>query len=112
MVSPDPLPRGEVARFRKRLWAEHAVGPHAHCFPSELEDPGTLECVRAMQRIARENWALYTSDDVTEMDRHLLPYPYDVAIDGTVTATVPHFPDTRAPVKGSHSSIIPDRLIS
>jgi Phospholipase D C terminal len=107
------LPLGEVARFRKRLWAEHAVGPHAGEFPQELQDPGSIECVRAMQRIARENWAVYKDDDkVSELERHLLPYPYDVAADGTVTAAIPHFPDTRASVTGSQSSIIPDLLVS
>jgi hypothetical protein len=113
MSSAAPsLPRGEVSRFRKRLWAEHALGPQANEFPCELEDPGTLQCVRAMQRIGRQNWERYAGDEVVEMDTHLLLYPYTVAANGDVSATVPLFPDTRGAVLGTSSSLIPNILAS
>lgn len=108
----DKAPRGEVARFRRRLWAEHALGHHATHFPPELEDPGSIECMHEMQRIAQRNWADYTSESVVELQSHLLPYPYLVDSKGNVTAKVRDFPDTRGSVMGSQSAMIPDLLAS
>lgn len=112
MSTRPKLPRGEVARFRKRLWSEHMLGHQATSFPSELEDPGSLECVRAVRRIASSNWDLYAGDEVVDMDAHLLLYPYSVSKSGGVTAAVRFFPDTRGSVCGAPSGVIPNILTS
>lgn len=106
------LPNGEVARFRKRLWAEHAVGPHIAQFPEILTDPGTVECMREMRAIAERNWAQYRATKATTMDTHLLPYPYSVAQDGRMTTRLREFPDTRGLVSGLPSNLVPNILTS
>eukprot|EP00178_Gracilaria_changii_P023172 TRINITY_DN699_c0_g2_i1.p1 TRINITY_DN699_c0_g2~~TRINITY_DN699_c0_g2_i1.p1 ORF type:complete len:887 (-),score=105.99 TRINITY_DN699_c0_g2_i1:163-2823(-) len=106
------LPKGEVARFRKRLWAEHALGPHMPKFPACLEDPGSVECMREMQRIARRNWADYLSTQPVALKSHLLMYPYEIDHNGNVSAMVPEFPDTKASVLGANSGVIPNILVS
>lgn len=106
------LPQGEVARFRKRLWAEHALGPQQTKFPDVLQDPGSVECMREMQRIARRNWADYVCPQRVKLKSHLLLYPYDIDLDGNVSATIPEFPDTKASVVGTMSNVIPNILVS
>ncbi|CAN8075867.1 unnamed protein product [Agarophyton chilense] len=106
------LPKGEVGRFRKRLWAEHALGSDATSFLPCLEDPGSLECMREMQRIGRRNWADYLSPQPVKLKSHLLMYPYEVDEDGNVSALVPEFPDTKASVLGTISGVIPNILVS
>lgn len=109
---PGRYPKGEVARFRRRLWAEHALGVRKSSFPKSLEDPGSLECMREMHRIARRNWADYVSPRPGELKSHLLPYPYRVDVDGNVTPAVTEFPDTRGAVGGTNSGVIPNLLVS
>lgn len=106
------MPRGEVSRFRKRLWAEHMLGADAKHFPQVLDDPGTLECMREVQRRTELNWQLYTDPKPTTMTSHLLPYPYDIDRAGVVRPRVREFPDTRGLVTGFPSNIIPDILAS
>lgn len=108
----DQIPRGEVARFRRQLWAEHALGRFKKTFPEVLEDPGSLECMREMQRIAQRNWADYTAPRPLDLRSHLLPYPYNVDLDGNVSGSISVFPDTRGPVTGTNSSVIPNILVS
>lgn len=108
----DRFPEGEVARFRRRLWAEHAVGKSKREFPEVLEDPGSLDCMREMQRIARRNWADYIASRPVDLRSHLLPYPYQIDSEGNVTGVVPCFPDTRAPITGTNSGVIPNLLVS
>lgn len=108
----DRFPKGEVGRFRRRLWAEHALGTSKRAFPDVLNDPGSLECMREMQRIARRNWADYTASKCVDLRSHLLPYPYHVDVDGKVSGLEPVFPDTRAPITGAGSGVIPNLLVS
>ncbi len=106
------LPLGEVSRYRKRLWAEHALGPNADAFPDVLADPGTVECMRELNDIAERNWQQYKATKVTTMDTHLLPYPYEVTRDGKMTARMQYFPDTHGLVTGMPSNLIPNILAS
>lgn len=108
----EALPRGEVARFRKRLWAEHAVGPSATTFPDMLADPGSVECMRSLRAIAERNWEQYRATKATTMETHLLPYPYVVQKDGRMTSRTRHFPDTHGLVSGVPSNFIPNILAS
>lgn len=108
----DGLPHGEVARFRRRLWAEHALGPQADAFPDVLEDPGSVECMRRMREIAEENWKVYTDTKPTDMDTHILPYPYTIERDGRMHARTRFFPDTNALISGVLSKLVPNILAS
>lgn len=112
LYGANRIPKGEVARFRRQLWAEHALGLFTKTFPEVLEDPGSLECMREMQRIAQRNWADYTSPRALELRSHLLPYPYCVDLDGNVSGSISVFPDTRGSVTGANSSVIPNILVS
>lgn len=111
-VSGQKLPRGEVSRFRRRLWAEHALTADQKQFPASLDDPGSLECMREMQRIGRENWAFYISESAAQLPSHLLMYPYEVDRDGAISSTIPEFPDTKANVLGSIWGVVPNILVS
>lgn len=106
------MPHGEVGRFRRRLWAEHMVGESGSSFPETFEDPGSVECMREVQRIARRNWADYLSPKVADLKSHLLPYPYEVDEAGNVRAMVRYFPDTKGNVLGTMSGVIPNILVS
>lgn len=111
-ASGQQLPRGEVGRFRRRLWAEHALRAEHKEFPTSLDDPGSLKCMREMQRIGRENWADYVSASNRHLPSHLLMYPYDVSRDGGISLAIPEFPDTKASVSGSISGVVPNILVS
>lgn len=106
------LPRGEVGRFRRRLWAEHALGNEGVGFPACMDDPGSLECMREMQRIGRQNWSDYLCVRNVKPKSHLLLYPYEVDRGGNVGAVIPEFPDTNASVLGTVSAVIPNILVS
>lgn len=108
----DQFPKGEVAKFRRRLWAEHALGRSKKIFPEVLKDPGSLECMREMYRIAGRNWVDYKSDYASDLKSHLLPYPYDVDSEGNLSGKVSMFPDTRGSVLGTNSGVIPNILVS
>ncbi|XP_063685823.1 uncharacterized protein LOC134819675 isoform X2 [Bolinopsis microptera] len=102
------LPSGDVAAFRKSLWVEH-MGEMC----DEFNDPGSLDCMRKVNEIARSNWEKFVADDFEEpMQGHLLPYPIDVAQDGTVSSLegFENFPDTDAPVLGTKSNILLEKL--
>lgn len=106
------MPKGEVARFRRRLWAEHTLCSSKQKFPSVLEDPSSLECMRELQRIGRRNWEDYIASRPLDLRSHLMIYPYHINEDGRVEALIPHFPDTRACITGANSGVIPNLLVS
>ncbi|CAL4991323.1 unnamed protein product [Urochloa decumbens] len=90
--------RGQVHGFRMSLWYEHLAE-----LKDEFKDPGSLKCVRTVNKMASELWQRYTSDQVSDLHGHLLSYPVDVKRDGTVAELkgVEFFPDTTASVLGS-----------
>ncbi|TVU45631.1 hypothetical protein EJB05_05122 [Eragrostis curvula] len=90
--------RGQVHGFRMSLWYEHLAE-----LKEEFKDPGSLECVRAVNKMAGEFWLRYTSEQVSDLHGHLLSYPVDVKRDGTVAELkgMEFFPDTTARVLGS-----------
>ena len=104
----DGLPRGDVFSFRTALWAEHLGGD----FQEDVHgSPGDLECMKAVNATALENWEAFVSDEPAHMDSHLLKYPIDVSQDGSVGALEdsPNFPDTEAPVLGA-PNYLPNKL--
>lgn len=65
-----------------------------------------------MRHIAERNWREYAGQETRPSTGYLLPYPIDVAYDGTVTARegAEKFPDTTADVLGTKSGLYPDLL--
>jgi len=117
------LPRGEVHCFRMALWAEHTARV-LNCY----QQPGDLECVHAVNKIAKRNWDAYCGDKIVDMTHghlhsdpyspnsehlsHLMSYPITVTSDGKVTPLKdrPCFPDTSASVCGCDSTLLPNLL--
>lgn len=89
------------------LWAEH-LGTLEDCF----QEPETLECIRRVNEIAKDNWKTYTAESFTELNGHLLKYPIQVDADGKV-GSLPEFecfPDLGGKIVGNPSPTIPDVL--
>ncbi|XP_027919899.1 phospholipase D alpha 1-like [Vigna unguiculata] len=104
-------PRGEIYRFRRALWYEH-LGDHG--FDSKIFDnPEHLDCIGLVNRLAEENWDMYSKETFDEPTKfhHLMRYPIHVAHDGTITSLrFEHFPDTKARILGSYSYFLPSIL--
>lgn len=105
-------PRGEVYRYRKSLWEEH-LGAAAMA-AAAVESPEKEECVRMVNRTARENWERYAAEEATAempMRGHLMRYPVEVGADGSVGPLQGHefFPDVGGRVLGSTNKL-PDDL--
>ncbi|CAO2146568.1 unnamed protein product [Urochloa humidicola] len=94
----DQVAKGQIHGLRMSLWYEHLAE-----LKDEFKDPGSLKCVRMVNKMANEFWQRYTSDQVSDLHGHLLSYPVDVKRDGTVAQLkgVEFFPDTTASVIGS-----------
>lgn len=101
------LPYGDVAMFRRALWAEH-MGPPA---PVD-QDPGTVDCARTVRALAEDALRAYIDPSDAPTPRHLLLYPLEVNVDGTVgpRQDCPMFPDTVGSVLGARSKMFPSSL--
>eukprot|EP00899_Mesostigma_viride_P010797 jgi/Mesvir1/19719/Mv24057-RA.1 len=107
MLAHHATRRGDVYSFRRSLWLEH-LG----CWCPEFEDPDSLECVRRVNQLARDNWQRYMDPNrVADMDGHLLPYPIAVELDGRIGVLngLDNFPDTQGSVMG-HITQLPHML--
>ncbi|KAL6842247.1 hypothetical protein ACP4OV_027895 [Aristida adscensionis] len=96
------LARGQIHGFRMSLWYEHLGMLHDHFL-----NPGSLECIQMVNKMANKFWELYASDSFEDdLPGHLLSYPVAVGRDGTVTELpgMKYFPDTQAPVLGALSN--------
>ncbi|KAK8472587.1 hypothetical protein PHAVU_002G248700 [Phaseolus vulgaris] len=101
-----PHPHGQVYGYRMSLWAEH-LGGLDHVFG----EPQSLECVRQVNKIAKQNWGIYVADEGNYMRGHLMQYPVKISRDGKVSALddFESFPDVGGKVLGSPNSL-PDAL--
>ncbi|XP_023545432.1 phospholipase D delta-like [Cucurbita pepo subsp. pepo] len=99
-------PRGQVYGYRMSLWAEH-LGNIDSCF----KEPESLVCVKAVNKIAEDNWKKYTAEEFKPLQGHLLKYPIDVSQSGKVGPLSGHetFPDFGGKVLGARSNL-PDAL--
>ena len=78
-----------------------------------MANPESDECLAKVREISQDFWALYTSEEPEHSDVHLLPYPINVDAEGNVTPLESPwdcFPDTCAPVIGSKSGYLPEKL--
>ncbi|KAF7829008.1 Phospholipase D delta [Senna tora] len=100
-------PYGQIYGYRMSLWSEH-LGMIESCF----EEAESLECVRKVNAIAKENWGKFANENFSQLQGHLLRYPVKVDADGTVSPLPEHenFLDVGGRVLGAHSPTIPDIL--
>ncbi|EMS67798.1 Phospholipase D alpha 2 [Triticum urartu] len=97
------LAKGHVHGFRMSLWHEHLGKTH-----DDFLRPGSLECVRRVNKMADEYWSLYVGDQLPEdLAGHLLTYPVSIDKAGTVSTLTgfEFFPDTEARVLGEPTGI-------
>eukprot|EP00403_Amphidinium_massartii_P027999 CAMPEP_0178396592 /NCGR_PEP_ID=MMETSP0689_2-20121128/13807_1 /TAXON_ID=160604 /ORGANISM="Amphidinium massartii, Strain CS-259" /LENGTH=765 /DNA_ID=CAMNT_0020017269 /DNA_START=36 /DNA_END=2333 /DNA_ORIENTATION=+ len=88
----ETSPKGVVQAFRLQLWAQY-LGLKAAQELEQFRNPHDPAAVRAFQMIEERQWQQFLSDDITDMKGHLVPYPYEVSLDGTVTSRLKHFAD-------------------
>jgi phospholipase D1/2 len=103
-------PRGQVHCFRMSLWGEH-VGA-AGLVQLHLS-PWRRDCMQLMRDTGLSNWLAYAAPASphtnVDMRGHLMLYPYEISIDGRVTARCEHIPDIpRVPTLGRSSLVLPD----
>jgi phospholipase D1/2 len=104
-------PHGQVHSYRMSLWEEHMGGL---ALP-EMETPESPECVRLVNRVARQNWERYVYEgeevEKMQMQGYLMRYPVEVSADGKVGSLPGHefFPDVGGKVLGSTNKL-PDHL--
>ncbi|GAB2275465.1 Phospholipase D [Dionaea muscipula] len=100
--------RGQIYGFRMALWYEHL----RRIQPS-FARPETFECMKDVNKIAEENWKMYSSQPFNQdLPGHLLRYPVEVTDYGRVM-TLPGlelFPDTKARILGAKSEFLPPIL--
>jgi len=103
MASKDSIARGDVHGFRLHCW-KSITGVMEDVF----RNPSSLECVHRMNEIADKNWEVFSSDEVSDMESHLLPYPVTVTADGSVKTGGKFgdvFLDTKAKITGSKTKL-------
>jgi phospholipase D1/2 len=107
LATEEKIPEGEVHAFRL-----HCFARTTNRMEDVFRDPSTVECMRRMNDIAKENWDMYCQDDICEMKSYLVPYPIQVSQEnGSVSASTQHgyFPDTAANILGS-PGVLPKSL--
>nr|XP_043620676.1 phospholipase D beta 1-like [Erigeron canadensis] len=95
-------PRGQIYGYRMSLWAEH-LGTVCDSFTK----PESIECVRQVRSMAEANWNQFASDEITDMNGHLLKYPVEVVRTGKVRSLpgFENFPDVGGQITGSFLGI-------
>ncbi|CAI9117016.1 OLC1v1018324C1 [Oldenlandia corymbosa var. corymbosa] len=99
-------PHGQIHGYRMSLWAEH-LGDLDESFMK----PESLECVKHVNQIAKDNWEKFTAEEFTPLEGHLLRYPLEIDADGKVNSLPGHenFPDVGGKILGAHTTL-PDAL--
>lgn len=100
--------RGQIHGFRMALWYEHlGMLDNTFCHPQNLE------CIAKVNKIAENNWDLFTRETVErDMPGHLMTYPIGVDSEGKVSELpgTENFPDTKARVLGTVAGYYPSIL--
>lgn len=105
--------RGQIYGYRMSLWYEHLVDPKDHSQEFAIfKEPESLRCVKVVKDLAMGLWEMYTGEEVVDLPGHMLPFPIEVAEDGTLSELPEDglFPDTKATVKGRKSDVLPPIL--
>ncbi|CAL1360752.1 unnamed protein product [Linum trigynum] len=103
----DPTPK-DVQNYRMSLWYEHTGG----MADGDFLNPESLECVRKVCSIGDQMWEIYSGDEVVDMGGvHLVSYPVNVTKEGGLEDLIDEgenfFPDTKTPVGGRRSKMLP-----
>lgn len=107
-VEAEGDPRGDIHTFRMALWAAHLGGAD-----EAYANPGSDECLAKVREVTQGFWEVYTADEPSHSDVHMLPYPISVAEDGRISgleSPFDCFPDTQAKVLGAKSGYLPGKL--
>lgn len=103
------IPKGDVAAFRCGIWSS-LLGQY---FP-EWEDPASLECVKMVRDLAKENWANFAMEDEAPQDMpngFMAYYPYHFdPVSGECMPSTDHFPDFPAAPVGGQAGMLPNML--
>ncbi|KAJ8774134.1 hypothetical protein K2173_009565 [Erythroxylum novogranatense] len=95
--------QSDIRAYRMSLWYEH-TGLAEDTF---LEAQ-SLDCVQRMRSIGEEMWRIYSKEEVVDMENvHLVNYPVNVTENGIVVDGDANFPDTKCPIKGRRSKLLP-----
>lgn len=96
----------QVYGYRMSLWAEHLGG-----LEETYQDPESLECVKRVSEIAKQNWKAFVSEEHKEMKGHLMQYPVQIGRDGQVSSLPGYesFPDVGGKILGAPTNL-PDAL--
>ncbi|KAL5728805.1 phospholipase D [Ranunculus cassubicifolius] len=104
--SGDKSRHSDIHAYRMSLWYEHTGSPE-----DVLLHPHTVGCVQLIRTIGEEAWTKYSGQEIIDMEGvHLVNYPLSISDDGTVEdllETGGTFPDSKAPVKGRKSILLP-----
>ncbi|KAJ4835857.1 Phospholipase D alpha 4 [Turnera subulata] len=96
----------DIQAYRLSLWYEHTG-----LAEEQYLEPQSLECVEKMRSLGEKMWNIFSKEEVVDMEGvHLVNYPVDVKQDGVVEDLVDgdgNFPDTKTPVKGRRSKLLP-----
>ncbi|XP_065868440.1 phospholipase D alpha 4 [Euphorbia lathyris] len=94
----------DIQAYRMSLWYEH-TGLADEIFLN----PQSLECVHKIYSLGEKMWKIYSGEKVVDMEGvHLVNYPVNIRKDGVVEdINNGHFPDTKCPVKGRRSKVLP-----
>lgn len=95
-------PHGQIYGYRMSLWAEHMEK-----VDDLFKEPESLDCVKAVNNIAEENWKSYTSEAFTQLQGHLLKYPIEVDSNGKVSHLPGQetFPDVGGKILGTRTTL-------
>lgn len=97
----------DIHAYRMSLWYEHTGLADVDMF----QQPQSLECVHKMRSLGDQMWRIYANEEIMDMEGvHLVSYPVDVTVDGLVEDVSDgdgNFPDTKTPVKGRRSKMLP-----
>ncbi|CAM8997174.1 unnamed protein product [Rhodiola kirilowii] len=95
-------PHGQVHGYRMSLWLEHTGA-----IKKFYKQPESVECIRQMRILSEHNWRQYVSDEVTNMNGHLLKYPVKIDQTGKVSPLpgCETFPDMGGNVTGTYIPI-------
>ncbi|KAL5219198.1 hypothetical protein ABZP36_019882 [Zizania latifolia] len=112
LASSNRPARGQVHGFRLALWQEHLGRAAAAAAAGDLLRPSSLACVQWVNHVAKQHWDMFASDTPPQGDLpgHLMAYPVGVTDGGELVETTPFFPDTKAKVTGTKSSVLPPIL--
>lgn len=98
--------RGDIHAYRMSLWYEH-TGLVEEVF----QEPENLECVERIRSIGEKMWGIYSAEEVADMEGvHLVTYPVTVTKNGSVEEVGDgdgNFPDTKTPIRGRRSRVLP-----